>query len=404
MEIILFDHPETRTSLLPLTYTRPVAMMRCGILTIAEKWRRYGYDGISFLTQEYLRPKFPASYSNDNILVNGSVFPSAELSARINSMEKGEGLTSEGILIAARVDQKGLTGMISSGYEADGLKVSETGALRIRNTWDIFHLNGGQIKEDFTALTAGRSSAPIADGHTIVYGGDNVFLEAGVKIKAAVLNAEGGPIYLGRNSEIQEGALVRGPFALGESSVVNMGAKIRGDSTFGPFCKVGGEVGNSVIFGYSNKGHDGYMGNSVIGEWCNLGADTNTSNLKNTYMPVKVWSYGKEQFVNTGLQFCGLAMGDHSKCGINTMFNTGTVVGVMANIFGAGFPRAMVPSFSWGGAAGFTTFGLNKAFESAEAVMKRRNIALTKTDKDILEHIFKNSSQYRVWEKNGKAS
>lgn len=401
MDIILFDLPEIRTSLLPLTYTRPVAMIRSGILTIAEKWRLAGFDNVSFLTPGYLGQKFPTAVSGDNTLINGAALPSPELCDRIKNLRLGEGLTSDGTLVAARLDRKGLEELEKTGFQPEGLAVSELAATMIRHTWDIFHLNGGQIREDYAALTRGRRSAPVGDSHTIVYGAENIFIEDGVKIKAAILNAEGGPIYLGRNSEVQEGAIIRGPFALCESAVVNMGAKIRGDSTFGPFCKVGGEVGNSVLFGYSNKGHDGYMGNSVVGEWCNLGADTNTSNLKNTYMPVKVWSYASERFVNTGLQFCGLVMGDHSKCGINTMFNTGTVVGVMANIFGSGFPRAMIPSFAWGGAAGFSTFELGKALATAEAAMKRRNVALTETDKKILEKIFEDSAKYRVWERSG---
>jgi UDP-N-acetylglucosamine diphosphorylase/glucosamine-1-phosphate N-acetyltransferase len=232
-----------------------------------------------------------------------------------------------------------------------------------------------------------------------MYNEQNVFLEEGVYIRAAVLNAETGPIYLGKNSIIQEGALIRGSFALGEGSHVNMGAKIRGDSSIGPYCKVGGEISNSVLFSHSNKAHDGFLGNSVIGEWCNLGADTNTSNLKNNYDVNKLWSHSSSTFENTGLQFCGLIMGDHSKCGINTMFNTATVVDVCSNIFGEGYPDNYIPSFAWGGSNGFTTNQLTKVLETAERVMGRRNVPLTNIDKDILYHIFELTAPHRTWEK-----
>ncbi|MCR9081276.1 MAG: glucose-1-phosphate thymidylyltransferase, partial [Cyclobacteriaceae bacterium] len=231
------------------------------------------------------------------------------------------------------------------------------------------------------------------------YSPENIFIEEGAVIRASILNAEGGPIYIGKNTEIQEGSLIRGPFALCEGSTVNMGAKLRGDTTIGPHSKVGGEVSNSVIFGYSNKGHEGFLGNSVIGEWCNLGADTNTSNLKNNYAPVKLWDYIRGGFTNTGLQFCGLMMGDHSKCGINTMFNTGTVVGVGANIFGDGFPRNFIPSFAWGGAAGFSTFQFPKFLQTAQAVMQRRKVELGEKDQEMLQKVFDFSKNYRIWEK-----
>ncbi|HAA19533.1 MAG TPA: glucose-1-phosphate thymidylyltransferase, partial [Cytophagales bacterium] len=269
----------------------------------------------------------------------------------------------------------------------------------ISQVWHIFQKNGEQIRADFEAITQGRHSAGLDCPHTTLLGKENIFVEEGAKVTAAILNAERGPIYLGKNSEIQEGAIIRGPLALGEGSVVNMGAKLRGDNTVGPWCKVGGEVSNSVLFAYSSKGHDGFIGNTVIGEWCNLGADTNTSNLKNNYAPVKLWNYKKGGFVNSGQQFCGLIMGDHSKTGINTMLNTGTVVGVSANIFGPGFPRNFIPSFAWGGSQGFTTFQIRKAFEVAERVMPRRNRELDEAEKGILQTVFDASAEYRIWEK-----
>jgi UDP-N-acetylglucosamine diphosphorylase/glucosamine-1-phosphate N-acetyltransferase len=269
----------------------------------------------------------------------------------------------------------------------------------IDQVWKIYQNNGAQIRADFKLITEGRKSELLSDPHTRVYGSDNIFIEEGAQVRAAVLNAENGPIYLGKNSFVNEGAIIRGPFALCEESHVNMGAKVRGDTTVGPFSKIGGEVSNSVIFGYSNKAHDGFLGNSVIGEWCNIGADTNTSNLKNNYENIKLWNYGKGGFVDTGLMFCGLMFGDHSKCGINMMFNSGTVVGVSASLFGSGYPRTFIPSFAWGGAAGFSTFQFSKAMETARKVMERRSITLSEIDLDILSAIYAQSAIYRVWEK-----
>jgi UDP-N-acetylglucosamine diphosphorylase/glucosamine-1-phosphate N-acetyltransferase len=401
MKTILFDHPEIRVSLLPLTYTRPVAAIRCGIFTIGEKWAHYLKQPVSFYATDYLQEKYPFNVEDDNLMINGAVLPDANLAMAVKNLGTGEALKANGILVAARADRTGVENMIESGFVCENLQLSDIAATLIQNTWDIFHFNGDQIRADYSLVTQGRKSEKINDPHTIVYAGENIFIEEGVKIRAAIFNAENGPIYLGKNTEIQEGAIIKGPLALGEGSVVTLGAKLRSDSTFGPYCKVGGEISNSVIFGYTSKGHEGFMGNSVIGEWCNIGADTNTSNLKNNLKPVKVWSYLKDQFVNSGLQFCGLTMGDHSKCGINTMFNTGTVVGVSANIFGAGYPRTLIPSFAWGGAAGFATFDLKQAFEVAEMAMKRRNVDLGEADINILKHIYEISARNRVWEKFG---
>ena len=267
--------------------------------------------------------------------------------------------------------------------------------LKVETTWDIFSKNGAAIKADFDLITKNRTSAPIPE-KTVAFNSEAIFIEEGAKLPLCVLNATDGPIYIGKNAEIMEGSMVRGPFALCEESTLKMGTKIYGSTTVGPHSKVGGEVNNSVFFGYSNKGHDGFLGNSVIGEWCNLGADTNNSNLKNNYAEVRLWSYETENFAKTGLQFCGLMMGDHSKCGINTMFNTGTVVGVSANIFGSGFPRNFIPSFSWGGAKGFTTYLTSKAFEVAKVVMLRRGIELSEQESAILEHVFELSAAYRI--------
>ncbi len=394
MNLILFDDPTTRTNLLPFTYTRPVALIRVGILTIREKWEKRLNTQASFLTEAYLQKKYPVRASHDNLFVNAAWCPNDKAIAQLRLLLTGEVLIQDNTILAWRSADMSLPDLTKSIPRIFSGEVT-----LIDQVWKIFQHNAAEIKADYARITAGRTSAGINDKHTVVYNEQNIFVEEGVHIRAAVLNAEDGPIYLGKNSVVQEGALIKGPFALCEGSTVNMGGKMRGDSTIGPYSKVGGEVSNSVIFGYSNKGHDGFMGNTVLGEWCNLGADTNTSNLKNNYENVKLWNHTQNDFVNTGLQFCGLMMGDHSKCSINTMFNTGTVVGVSANIFGDGFPDKFVPSFAWGGTNGYTTYQLNKALETAEKVMARRNIQLDDTEKRILKHIFEYTTQNRVWEK-----
>lgn len=388
MNLILFDDPATRINLLPFTFTRPAADIRIGILTIREKWERHLGNASSSLTESYLQKKYLLNSEQENWFVNGALCPNSNIITAIKTLQLGEALVSGDVVLAAKqqtFDFNSIEKRVSFAYDF----------TLVDQPWKIFQHNASELKSDFELITAGRKSAGVIDKHTIVYGEQNLFVEEGADIKAAVLNAENGPIYIGKNTVVQEGALIKGAFALCEGSTVNMGAKIKGDSTVGPHCKVGGEISNSVLFGYSNKGHDGFLGNSVIGEWCNLGADTNTSNLKNNYDSVKLWSYAKKGFVNTGLQFCGLMMGDHSKCGINTMFNTGTVVGVSANVFGDGYPRNFIPSFSWGGASGFVPYQLSKVFETAERVMSRRHIAFTDVDKEIMQHIFDSTEEFR---------
>lgn len=393
MNLILFDDPSIRQDLSPFTLTRPISEIRVGILTLTEKWEHSLNLKASFHTVEYLLEKYPLKNTNDNLLINGAVCPDEQLVKSIKALKKEEAIAKNGVLLAAQTSKTSFDGIKVIEYENE--------ITLIDQVWKIFQHNGSQIKADYKIITKGRKSNEINDSHTIIYGtlGRDIFIEEGAVIKAAVLNAEGGPIYIGKKAQVQEGALIRGPFALCEGSTVNMGAKIRGDSTIGPFSKVGGEISNAVIFGYSNKGHDGFLGNSVIGEWCNLGADTNTSNLKNNYENVKIWNYKKGGFKDTGLQFCGLIMGDHSKCGINTMFNTGTVIGVGCNIFGDGFPRTFIPSFAWGGAAGFSTFQLNKMLDTAEKVFDRRGKKLGDSEKNILKHLFESTHGNRVWEK-----
>ncbi|MDX9847217.1 MAG: GlmU family protein [Tenuifilaceae bacterium] len=391
---ILFDD-NRRENLLPLTFTRPVSMVRVGILTIKEKWEKILGCSCYHLTADYLQKKYPLpAQPGSCIMINGGVLPTLELINEINALQSGEAIFYGNTLLAAI-----LPAIPNNDFSVEKNCFNKTintsnKPSEILNPWDIFRLNGEAIESDFKLLTQGRKSQPVPQSNTAI-APEKIFIEEGAVVQCSVLNAQSGPIYIGKDSEVMEGSLIRGPFALGEHSALKLGAKIYGPTTIGPHSKVGGEVNNCVIFGYSNKAHDGFIGNSVIGEWCNLGADTNTSNLKNNYASVRLWSYVKKGFVDTGLQFCGLIMGDHSKCGINTMFNTGTVVGVSANIFGDGFPRNFIPSFSWGGAQGFTTYKTSKAFETAEIVMGRRGIELSEVDKDILNHIFDETASYR---------
>ncbi|MDB2658885.1 GlmU family protein, partial [Flavobacteriaceae bacterium] len=374
MNYILFDS-DVRNSLLPFTYTRPVAEIRIGILTIREKWEFFLGFTTTTITEEYLEAKYPMVELNENILINASFLPTKNLVNQVRKLSKNQAIF-QGEQIVAFFTSDTQENVDFDSYEQ--LKFQED-LIQIKHTSDIFSLNDKAIQADFDLLTEGRTSQPIPDGvHTIQK--QNIFIEQGATVSYSSLNASKGPIYIGKDSEIMEGCLVRGPFALGESSILKMGTKVYGATTVGPFCKVGGEINNSVLFGYSSKGHEGFLGNSVLGEWCNIGADSNSSNLKNNYAEVKLWNYENERFTNTGLQFCGLIMGDHSKCGINTMFNTGTVVGVSANIFGSGFPRNFIPSFSWGGAAGFTIYQMKKVIEVAKVVMKRRDLELSETD------------------------
>jgi UDP-N-acetylglucosamine diphosphorylase/glucosamine-1-phosphate N-acetyltransferase len=399
--IILFDD-DNWEGLLPLTFTKPICELRVGILTIREKWELHLDAKGSYITQDFLSGKYPIQIEKDNIIINSTVLPTPKLVKLIKQLGINEAILDGEQLLAARLTNEQFDNLIEDNglSELAGIDVSNDVEVirRIIRPYNIFSLNDIEIKSDFELLTKDRKSEALSDTNTAFHP-ENIFIEEGAIVEGAILNAKTGPIYIGKNAEIMEGSLVRGPLAMCEGAVLKMGTKIYGATTIGPFSKVGGEVNNSILIGYSNKGHAGFLGNSVIGEWCNLGADTCISNLKNNYEEVKLWSYEDQRFISTGLQFCGLIMGDHSKTGINTMFNTGTVVGVNANIFGSGYPRNYIPSYAWGGAHGFKTYLLEKSIETAERVMKRRNQVLTNEDRRILEHIFLNTSKYRIWEK-----
>lgn len=402
MNYILFDDPVSRLNLLPFTFTRPVADIRIGILTIREKWSYFfnAKDTVSTFTEEYLQEKFPLVIQSENILINSSILPSAELLSEINSLKFNQALMYGKTIVAIRVSDKDFK-KCNSIHE---IKISQTiptslVVFKLEYSWEIFAKNEDALLADFKLITHNRKSQPISKTNTIIGDSKNIFLEEGAKVECALLNVTDGVIYVGKDAEIMEGSMLRGSFSLGEHSVIKLGTKIYGPTTIGPHSKVGGEINNSVIFGYSNKAHDGFLGNSVIGEWCNLGADTNNSNLKNNYSNVKVWNYAAQSFVDSGLQFCGLMMGDHSKCAINTMFNTGTVVGVNANIFGSGFPAKFVPCFSWDGANSLDTYNFEQACAVAQKVFERRKMIFSETEKNILNHIFEITAKYRYWEK-----
>lgn len=384
MNYILFDD-SNRENLLPFTFTRPVAEIRVGVMTIREKWEHYLNSSVSFLAEEYLAEKYPMAKAKDNILIAGSICPNPALVEAIVRLKPGETLVSGDVMIASYVSENELDGVEENDAEQIEI-VADMPFNRLNNTWDIFGLNDAEIRADFELLTKGKKSASLSASNVLI--GDQIFVEEGVSVEGVTLNSKTGPIYLAKNSEIMEGSNIRGPFALGESAVVKLGTKIYGATTVGKFSKVGGELNNVVVFGYSNKAHDGFFGNSVIGEWCNIGADSNTSNLKNTYDEVRLWSYPSQTFVNTGLQFCGTMVGDHVKCGINSMFNTGSVIGCGANIFGAGFQRNFIASFSWGGPSGMTTYKIEKAIDVAKRIFDRRGLSFTEVDAQILTSVY----------------
>lgn len=375
--IILFDPAKARQELLPLTFTRPVAMIRFGITTIMEKWQRAIEGTCSFDTQDYLSIKYPLVLSpdGDDLHIAANICPDEKLIDAILSLDPEASLLLNNETIAYRGN-------------GEGDSVTYTGSpLALNHIWDLFMLNDEALRRDFSSLTAGRESQPLSDSCRLIGDPANLFIEKGASVEGAIINVAKGPVYIGQDAEIMEGACLRGPIALCEHAVINMGAKIYGATTIGPHCKVGGEINNVVMTGYSNKAHDGFLGNAVIGEWCNLGAGCTASNLKNDYTPIKLWNYPTHRFLPTGLQFCGLIMGDHSKAGINTMFNTATVVGVGCNIHGTGFPRNFVASFQDGSASGFSDVSFHRFIDTARRVMARRDIELTDTDIEILQHV-----------------
>ncbi|MCL2291020.1 MAG: glucose-1-phosphate thymidylyltransferase [Bacteroidetes bacterium] len=381
MNIILFDN-QTRAHLLPFTFTRPMAEIRIGITTIREKWERAFKTEASFFTQDYLSELFPCRISDDNLFITGNLLPDPKLVDAIQTLNIGEVLKDS---------QNGVLALRAGSFEKfaalENFKtiIYSNELISINAKHDIFSLNNTVLINDFNDITKRRKSAVLSASNKLIGNPKNIFIEAGAKIEGAILNCETGPIYIGKNAQIMEGSCVRGPFALLDESIVKMGAKIYGATTIGPHCKVGGEIQNVVMFGYSNKGHDGYLGNAVIGEWCNIGAGSDASNLKNNYGEVAQWNYASQSYENTGLQFCGLMLGDHSKCSIGSMFNTGTVIGIACNLFGSDFHRSFVPSFSTGNRnKGYAQYAIEKVLESERAMFLRRGIEMSELYGEIL--------------------
>lgn len=393
---ILYDPAAIRRDLLPLTYMRPIADCRVGILTIREKWQQLLGEATLTLSEGYLSARFPfATQDGTHIYINGSVVPTAEMARLVKALKADQALHVAGTTIAYCSDRLQAWPDIEAAALAAHYVTYTEDVRQVRFAYDVFRLNGVEIVSDFKLLTDGRISQPISETNTVIGDSRLVFIEEGASVECSTFNVKGGPVYIGRDAEVMEGCLVRGPFALGEHGGLKMAAKIYGATTIGPHCKVGGEVSNAVFFGYSNKGHDGFIGNSVIAEWCNLGADTNCSNLKNNYGTVDVWNYPTEDYISSGLQFHGLIMADHAKSGINTMFNTGTTVGVAANVFDGGFPDKFIPSFTWGGTGAKDTFRFDKAIEVAERMMARRDIKLSQGDIDMMQVAFDKDAKYR---------
>lgn len=389
MHILLFDGPE-RKQLLPFTFVRPVAHLLLGIDRLIDKWEASMSQSCEVYSESYLQDKFPPVFGQRNTFINASYLPSNALVERIGALSENQCLFVHDQPVAFVTQQQ----TVPQNFDAFERIEFQDEVYHIAHVTDLFSLNAEVIEQDFHRLTQGRESAQLSETNRVVHA-ERIFLEKGAVVEHAFLNATAGPIYIGKNAEIMEGSMLRGGIALMDNAVVKMGAKIYGGTTIGPFSKVGGELSNVLMLGYSNKGHDGFLGNAVIGEWCNIGAATDASNLKNSYGKLRVWNYEVESFAKTELQFCGLLMGDYSRCSIHSMFNTATVVGVCANLFGMGFPRTFLPSFSYGGAQKLSTYQFEKAMESNNSMMKRRGKELSEKDRKILAHVYELSSHWR---------
>ena len=382
IERLLFCDQSTIRNFFPFTFTRPSAELRAGILTFAERWQRLlGVEKIAYNTADYLSGKYPKSNTLEGTLsIYANFLPTPRLLEQLRSLKVAESITYQGRILASVEKSITLSSIPPIEWEEP--------LVLFEKPTDLFTYNDKAIDFDFKLLTEGRTSAPLSPTNGFLGDKANLFIEEGAKVEFATLNCQKGKIYIGKDAEVMEGSHLRGPIALCEHATVNMGAKLYGATTIGPYSKVGGEISNSVIWGYSNKGHDGFLGNSVLGQWCNLGADTNVSNLKNTYNTIQLWDYQKGGYSSSGLQFCGVLMGDHSKTAINTQLNSGTTVGVFANLFSAGFPSKYIPNFAWGVSA--EKYRLDEAFAVAERVMARRGIAFDQREQHILQWLFDN--------------
>ena len=380
---LLFEDKNIIKDFFPFTFTRPSAELRAGVLTFAERWQRLlGITQVDYLTVDYLQGKYPYTGVSEDVTLSiyANFLPTPRFLEQVRSLKLGESITYQGRTLAFLGKSITLSSIPPIEWEES--------LVLFEKPTDLFTYNDKAIDFDFELLTKGRTSAPLSPTNGFLGDKANLFIEEGAKVEFATLNCQKGKIYIGKDVEVMEGSHLRGSIALCEHATVNMGAKLYGATTIGPYSKVGGEISNSVIWGYSNKGHDGFLGNSVLGQWCNLGADTNVSNLKNTYNTIQLWDYQKGDYTSSGLQFCGVLMGDHSKTAINTQINSGTTIGVFANLFSAGFPSKYIPNFAWGASA--EKYRLEEAFAVAERVMARRGIAFDQKEQDILQWLFDN--------------
>jgi UDP-N-acetylglucosamine diphosphorylase/glucosamine-1-phosphate N-acetyltransferase len=361
-------------SFAPLSLTRPIAELRMGIFTNTERYRHFLPESeIGYHTEAYLSTKYKAL--DTDLSINGNVIPNEDFIAAICNLEENQSLVYNDRVIAKK------------GKGEENISFIGDPPVVLNERWDLYQLNENVLKQDFAVITNNRKSQKLSKSNTLIGPPSALFIEEGAIIEGAMLNTLTGPIYVAQNAEIMEGSLIRGGLALGENASVKMGAKIYGATSIGPYCKVGGELNNVIFQSFSNKGHDGFLGNSVVGAWCNIGADTNTSNLKNNYSNVKTYSYTDKTEIQTDIQFMGLFMGDYSKSGINTMFNTASNIGVCCNVFGSGFPDKHIPSFSWVNSDQITSFDLKKSITAANNMMTRRNLKMEQSDLDIFSHL-----------------
>ena len=397
--IILFDS-DVRSHLLPLTYLRPVGELRVGILSIREKWERWMGCKVSFITEDHLAERYHLEVGEENLVINATVLPSLPLCRLLRNMEFGDAYVHQDELIAAKLDRKQLRKLIND-EEVDmlhPLPIEGFAFHKINGLNDLIRLNAEALESDFHLLTAGRKSQPLSATNCVI-AAERIFVEEGAVVEGAFLNARNGPIYIGAQAEIMEGACLRGPVAVCAHASVRMGAQVYGSSTIGPWCKVGGEVDHSILQGYSNKAHHGFLGHSFVGEWCNIGAGTSVSNLRNDYQEIKLWDYASQRFEPSGSAFCGLFMGDHARLGINMMINSGTSIGLASTLYGPRYPRNFIPPFTEAGPAQIGTHDLEHAVRAMEQMMERRQQSLDIQDRLTIIRLFEETAPLRSWEK-----
>lgn len=379
MAIVLFDSVN-RKALFPLTKTRSVAHLRMGICTMAERWQQLTGMSVYVHTEAYLQDLYGRPDTGEHVWIDAAVVPTPDLVDKIQGVSNGSCWADEKGLIVGKTSIAFTDFNAAQSIQPFTLIHDHPLAERMEYPWQLMQWNDRMLRFDFERITHGRKSAAISSTNKTT-GADQIFLEEGVRMEHCIINASAGPVYIGRGAEIMEGTAIRGPFAMGEGSVVKMNSRIYGATTLGPFCMGGGEIKNSIMMGYSNKAHDGYMGDSIIGEWCNWGAGTSNSNLKNTAGMIKVWNEAANHYLDAGYK-CGVIMGDYSRTAINSSINTGSVIGVSSNVFGEGLLPNIVPDFSWGCKG--VKYRMDKVCTDIDNWKKLKNAALTEAEKNIL--------------------